>query len=98
MCSDQPRGGLSARDLRLDNECYATTGGQPVPNAKNVAYDVIARGCGYSPFSASCRGQPRRSWRMPAAISACPAIARPSTVMTADDVSGSHRVTIRPSP
>ena len=32
----------------LDNECYATTGGQPVPNAKNVAYDVIARGCGLS--------------------------------------------------
>jgi thiamine pyrophosphate-dependent acetolactate synthase large subunit-like protein len=31
----------------LDNECYATTGGQPVPNAKNVAYDVVARGCGY---------------------------------------------------
>jgi thiamine pyrophosphate-dependent acetolactate synthase large subunit-like protein len=31
----------------LDNECYATNGGQPVPNAKNVAYDVIARGAGY---------------------------------------------------
>jgi thiamine pyrophosphate-dependent acetolactate synthase large subunit-like protein len=31
----------------LDNECYATTGGQPVPNAQNVAYDVIARGAGY---------------------------------------------------
>ena len=31
----------------LDNECYATTGGQPVPNAKNVKYDVIARGSGY---------------------------------------------------
>src|SRR2546427_1176939 len=31
----------------LDNECYATTGGQPVPNATNVAYDVVARGCGY---------------------------------------------------
>jgi thiamine pyrophosphate-dependent acetolactate synthase large subunit-like protein len=31
----------------LDNECYATTGGQPVPNAQNVAYDVIARGSGY---------------------------------------------------
>jgi hypothetical protein len=31
----------------LDNECYATTGGQPVPNAKNVAYDEIARGSGY---------------------------------------------------
>ena len=31
----------------LDNECYATTGGQPVPNAKNVAYDVIAKGAGY---------------------------------------------------
>jgi thiamine pyrophosphate-dependent acetolactate synthase large subunit-like protein len=31
----------------LDNECYATTGGQPVPNAKNLAYEVIARGAGY---------------------------------------------------
>jgi thiamine pyrophosphate-dependent acetolactate synthase large subunit-like protein len=31
----------------LDNECYATTGGQPVPNAKNIAYDVVARGTGY---------------------------------------------------
>lgn len=31
----------------LDNECYATTGGQPVPNAKHVAYDVLARGAGY---------------------------------------------------
>ena len=31
----------------LDNECYATTGGQPVPNAENVAYNVIARGAGY---------------------------------------------------
>ena len=30
-----------------DNECYGTTGGQPVPNAQNVAYDVIARGAGY---------------------------------------------------
>ncbi len=31
----------------IDNECYATTGGQPVPNARNVAYDVMARGAGY---------------------------------------------------
>jgi len=31
----------------LDNECYATTGGQPVPNAKNVRYDQIALGAGY---------------------------------------------------
>jgi thiamine pyrophosphate-dependent acetolactate synthase large subunit-like protein len=31
----------------LDNECYATTGGQPVVNAKKVAYDVMARGAGY---------------------------------------------------
>ena len=31
----------------LDNECYATTGGQPVPNAKAMAYDAIAKGCGY---------------------------------------------------
>ena len=31
----------------LDNECYATTGGQPVPHAKTIAYDTIARACGY---------------------------------------------------
>ena len=31
----------------LDNECYATTGGQPVPNAKGVQYDILARGAGY---------------------------------------------------
>jgi len=31
----------------MDNGCYATTGGQPVPNADNIAYDTIARGAGY---------------------------------------------------
>ena len=31
----------------LDNECYATTGGQPVPNALQVAYHDVARACGY---------------------------------------------------
>src|SRR5579871_2573600 len=31
----------------LDNGCYATTGGQPVPNADAIAYDVIAKGAGY---------------------------------------------------
>ncbi len=31
----------------LDNECYATTGGQPVPNAGKVSYDAIARAAGY---------------------------------------------------
>src|SRR5438876_7839287 len=31
----------------LDNECYATTGGQPVPNANTVAYDLLAKGSGY---------------------------------------------------
>src|SRR5580700_9323444 len=31
----------------LDNEVYATTGGQPVPNAKNVAYEVLALAAGY---------------------------------------------------
>ena len=30
----------------MDNEVYATTGGQPVPNAKKVAYDAVARACG----------------------------------------------------
>jgi thiamine pyrophosphate-dependent acetolactate synthase large subunit-like protein len=32
----------------LDNECYATTGGQPVPNARGIAYDAVARACGYT--------------------------------------------------
>ena len=31
----------------LDNECYGTTGGQPVPNAKNIAYDKMALAAGY---------------------------------------------------
>lgn len=31
----------------LDNECYATTGGQPVPNAKATRYDALARDVGY---------------------------------------------------
>ena len=31
----------------IDNGCYATTGGQPVPNADGIAYDLIARGAGY---------------------------------------------------
>ena len=31
----------------LDNEVYATTGGQPVPNAKKVDYAMMARGAGY---------------------------------------------------
>jgi len=31
----------------LDNEVYATTGGQPVPGAKNVDYAGIARASGY---------------------------------------------------
>src|SRR6266581_7999154 len=31
----------------IDNGCYATTGGQPVPNAKNIAYDKLALASGY---------------------------------------------------
>jgi thiamine pyrophosphate-dependent acetolactate synthase large subunit-like protein len=31
----------------LDNEVYATTGGQPVPHAKTIAYHDVARACGY---------------------------------------------------
>ncbi len=31
----------------LDNEVYATTGGQPVPNAKRVDYAMMARAAGY---------------------------------------------------
>lgn len=32
----------------LDNESYATTGGQPVPNAQNVDYEGLARESGYA--------------------------------------------------
>ncbi len=31
----------------LDNGCYATTGGQPVPNAEHVRYELLAQGSGY---------------------------------------------------
>lgn len=32
----------------LDNECYATTGGQPVPNALGIDYAAVAAGVGYA--------------------------------------------------
>ena len=32
----------------LDNGCYATTGGQPVPNSEEIDYAVIAEGSGYA--------------------------------------------------
>ena len=32
----------------MDNECYATTGGQPVPNAQDINYAGMAREAGYS--------------------------------------------------
>ena len=32
----------------LDNECYATTGGQPVPNSQDIDYALMAEGAGYA--------------------------------------------------
>ena len=32
----------------LDNECYATTGGQPVPNAQEINYAGMAKEAGYT--------------------------------------------------
>lgn len=32
----------------LDNECYATTGGQPVPNSAEIDYAAMAKGAGYA--------------------------------------------------
>jgi len=32
----------------LDNGCYATTGGQPVPNAENIDYAGLAHSAGYA--------------------------------------------------
>ena len=34
--------------ILLDNECYATTGGQPVPNAQGIDYAMMAQGAGYA--------------------------------------------------
>ena len=33
--------------ILLDNRCYATTGGQPVPNAKNIDFAGLAKAAGY---------------------------------------------------
>ena len=32
----------------MDNECYATTGGQPVPNAEEIDYAGMAKEAGYA--------------------------------------------------
>jgi len=32
----------------LDNGCYATTGGQPVPNSEEIDYEGLAREAGYA--------------------------------------------------
>jgi thiamine pyrophosphate-dependent acetolactate synthase large subunit-like protein len=32
----------------LDNGCYATTGGQPVPNAEDIDYAGLASAAGYA--------------------------------------------------
>ena len=34
--------------ILLDNECYATTGGQPVPNAQEINYAGVAKESGYT--------------------------------------------------
>ncbi len=34
--------------ILLDNECYATTGGQPVPNSDEINYAGMAREAGYA--------------------------------------------------
>jgi phosphonopyruvate decarboxylase len=33
--------------ILMDNECYATTGGQPVPNAQEINYAGMAKEAGY---------------------------------------------------
>ncbi|MCC7486285.1 MAG: hypothetical protein IT529_15040 [Burkholderiales bacterium] len=44
VAEQQPR---NFYHFMLDNGCYATTGGQPVPQAGTIAYHEIARACGY---------------------------------------------------
>lgn len=41
------KGPTNLYHFMLDNECYATTCGQPVPSAKKIRYDVLAQGAGY---------------------------------------------------
>jgi thiamine pyrophosphate-dependent acetolactate synthase large subunit-like protein len=45
IAEQQPR---NFYHFMLDNEVYATTGGQPVPNAKAIQYQDLARACGYT--------------------------------------------------
>ena len=44
VAEQQPR---NFYHFMLDNEVYATTGGQPVPHAKTIQYHDVARACGY---------------------------------------------------
>ncbi len=45
IAEQQPR---NFYHFMLDNEVYATTGGQPVPNAKTIRYQDVALACGYT--------------------------------------------------
>ena len=60
----------------VDNECYATTGGQPVPNATKTAYDAIARAAGY-PHAAAFTELADVEHHLP------PLLARPGPVFAA---------------
>ena len=44
IAEQQPR---NFYHFMLDNEVYATTGGQPVPHASTIRYHDVARACGY---------------------------------------------------
>jgi len=45
------RHGVNIDTAATYTERYATTGGQPVPHAKTLAYHDVARACGYPPAS-----------------------------------------------
>ena len=89
----------------LDNEVYATTGGQPVPNAKNIAYDKLALASGY-PAGACLRGHRRpvardcrRSSAAPArSLSGSRSIPRSRTSRSAGGAAGRPARATRSSP
>lgn len=60
----------------LDNECYATTGGQPVPNAGRISYEGLARAAGY-PRALSIERLEEFAIELPAIL------ARPGPVLVA---------------
>jgi len=80
----------------LDNECYGTTGGQPVPNAKNIAYDKMALAAGYPRAQDGGRGAgpAARNHTRGERATLSRRIAREQTGNPTADQGGDHRMCV----